>query len=93
LVPVLILVVVAVPSIRLLAQQYKPAPKGALTIKATGYQWYWGYTYPDNGGFEVISNILPNAEAIKRGESPQLAADNRMVVPVGEPIRLQTVGS
>lgn len=93
LLPVLVLVVIAVPSIRLLAHQYKPAPKNALTVKVTGYQWYWGYTYPDNGGFEVISNILPNAEAIKRGESPQLAADNRMVVPVGEPIRLQTVGS
>ena len=93
LVPVLILVVVAVPSIRLLAQQYKPAPKGALTVKVTGYQWYWGYTYPDNGGFEVISNILPDAEALKRGEQPQLAADARMVVPVGEDIRLQTTGS
>ncbi|WP_147158746.1 cytochrome c oxidase subunit II [Novosphingobium sediminis] len=92
-VPVLILVFVAVPSIRLLAHQYAPAPKGALTVKATGYQWYWGYTYPDNGGFEVISNILPDAEAIKRGEQPQLAADNRMVVPAGEPIRLQTTGS
>ena len=92
-VPVLILVVVAVPSIRLLAHQYAPAPKGALTVKATGYQWYWGYTYPDNGGFEVISNILPDAEALKRGEPPQLAADNRMVVPAGEPIRLQTTGS
>jgi cytochrome c oxidase subunit 2 len=92
-VPVLILVVIAVPSIRLLAHQYAPAPKGALTVKATGYQWYWGYTYPDNGGFEVISNILPDAEAIKRGEQPQLAADNRMVVPAGEPIRLQTTGS
>jgi cytochrome c oxidase subunit 2 len=92
-VPVLILVVIAVPSIRLLAHQYAPAPKGALTVKATGYQWYWGYTYPDNGGFEVISNILPDAEALKRGEPPQLAADNRMVVPVGEPIRLQTTGS
>jgi len=92
-IPVLILVVIAVPSIRLLAHQYAPAPKGALTVKATGYQWYWGYTYPDNGGFEVISNILPEAEAIKRGEQPQLAADNRMVVPVGEPIRLQTTGS
>jgi cytochrome c oxidase subunit 2 len=92
-VPVLILVVVAVPSIRLLAHQYAPAPKGALTVKATGYQWYWGYTYPDNGGFEVISNILPDAEAIKRGEQPQLAVDNRMVVPAGEPIRLQTTGS
>ena len=92
-VPVLILVVVAVPSIRLLAHQYAPAPKGALTVKATGYKWYWGYTYPDNGGFEVISNILPDAEALKRGEPPQLAADNRMVVPAGEPIRLQTTGS
>lgn len=91
--PVLILVVIAVPSIRLLAHQYEPAPKGALTVKATGYQWYWGYSYPDNGGFEVISNILPDAEALKRGEPPQLAADNRMVVPVGEPIRLQTTGS
>ncbi|MCW1382566.1 cytochrome c oxidase subunit II [Novosphingobium sp. KCTC 2891] len=93
LVPVLILVVIAVPSIRLLAQQYKPAPKGALTVKVTGYQWYWGYTYPDNGGFEVISNMLPDEEAIKRGEPPQLAADARMVVPVGEPIRLQTTGA
>ncbi len=92
-VPVLILVVLAVPSIRLLAHQYEPAPKGALTVKATGYQWYWGYSYPDNGGFEVISNILSDAEALKRGESPQLAADNRMVVPAGEPIRLQTTGS
>jgi cytochrome c oxidase subunit 2 len=92
-IPVLILVVIAVPSIKLLAHQYTPAPKGALTVKATGYQWYWGYTYPDNGGFEVISNILPDAEAIKNGESPQLAADKRMVVPVGEPIRLQTTGS
>jgi cytochrome c oxidase subunit II len=93
LVPVLILVVIAVPSIRLLAHQYEPAPKGALTVKVTGYQWYWGYTYPDNGGFEVISNMLPPAEAIKRGEPPQLAADNRMVVPAGVPIRLQTTGS
>jgi cytochrome c oxidase subunit II len=93
LIPVVILVVLAVPSIKLLAHQYKPAPKGALTVKATGYQWYWGYSYPDNGGFEVISNILPDADAIKNGEPPQLAADKRMVVPVGEPIRLQTTGS
>jgi cytochrome c oxidase subunit 2 len=92
-IPVLILVVIAVPSIKLLAHQYEPAPKGALTVKATGYQWYWGYSYPDNGGFEVISNILSDADALKNGEPPQLAADKRMVVPVGEPIRLQTTGS
>lgn len=93
LLPVLILVVIAVPSIRLLAAQYTPAPKNALTVKATGYQWYWGYTYPDNGGFEVISNMLPDEEALKRGEPPQLGADARMVVPYGEPIRMQTVGA
>ena len=93
LVPVLILVGIAIPSIDLLAKQYKPAPAKALTIKATGYQWYWGYTYPDNGGFEVISNMLAKPEADKRGEPHQLAADFRMVVPVGEPIRLQVVGA
>ncbi|MBC7491577.1 MAG: cytochrome c oxidase subunit II [Novosphingobium sp.] len=93
LLPVLILVFVAVPSIRLLAAQYKAPPKNALTIKATGYQWYWGYTYPDNGGFEVVSNMLTPEEALKRGEPRQLGADKRMVVPYGEPIRMQTTGS
>ena len=92
-VPVLILVVIAIPSITLLSRQYKSPPKDALTVKVTGYQWYWGYSYPDNGGFEVISHMLPDAEALKRGEPPQLAADNRMVVPVGVPIRLQTTGA
>jgi cytochrome c oxidase subunit 2 len=92
-VPVLILVAIAIPSMTLLARQYKSPPKDALTVKVTGYQWYWGYTYPDNGGFEVISHMLPDAEAIKRGEPPQLGADNRMVVPVGVPIRLQTTGA
>jgi cytochrome c oxidase subunit 2 len=92
-VPVLILVVIAVPSITLLAHQYQSPPKNALTVKVTGYQWYWGYTYPDNGGFEVISNMLPEEEALKRGEPSHLGADNRMVVPVGEPIRLQVTGA
>jgi cytochrome c oxidase subunit 2 len=92
-VPVLILVVIAVPSITLLAHQYQSPPNDALTVKVTGYQWYWGYTYPDNGGFEVISNMLPEEEALKRGEPSHLGADNRMVVPVGEPIRLQVTGA
>ena len=87
-IPVLILLVVAVPSISLLAKQFEPAPEGALTIKVTGYQWYWGYNYPDNGDFEVISNMLPEDEAKARGEPYQLAADNRMVIPVGKPVKL-----
>ncbi len=101
LVPVLILIGIAVPSIDLLAKQYKPAPKDALTIKITGNQWFWTYGYPDNGEFEVISNMLniPGQPTINNGvrevgskpwDGPShLEVDNRMVVPVGEPIRLQ----
>ncbi|WP_339692210.1 cytochrome c oxidase subunit II [uncultured Parasphingorhabdus sp.] len=87
-IPVLILVVIAVPSISLLAEQFEPAPEDALTVKVTGYQWYWGYSYPDNGDFEVISNMLSVEEAAARGEPHQLAADNRMVIPVGKPVKL-----
>jgi cytochrome c oxidase subunit 2 len=92
-IPVLILVAIAIPSITLLARQYDSPPEDALTIKATGYQWYWGYSYPDNGGFEVISNMLPEEEAHARGEPSHLAADNRMVVPVGETLRIQVTGA
>jgi len=93
IVPVIILVIIAVPSITLLARQYKTAPADAITIKATGYQWYWGYTYSDNGGFEVISNMLPPEEALTRGLPGHLAVDNRMVVPAGVPLRIQTIGA
>lgn len=91
-IPVLILVVIAVPSITLLSRQYKTAPEDAITIKTNGYQWYWGYEYVDNGGFEVVSNMLDESAALDAGEPHQLAVDNRMVVPVGVPIRIQTFG-
>ena len=92
-VPVLILVVIAIPSITLISRQYQGSPEDALTIKATGYQWYWGYTYPDNGGFEIISNMMDEEEARELGFPAQLEVDNRMVVPVGEPIRIQVFGA
>ena len=91
--PIIILLLVFVPSMKLLGKQYAAAPAKALTVKATGNQWFWSYTYPDNGGIEVISNMLPDEAAIKSGEPPQLAADFRMVVPAGEPIRLQTTAA
>ena len=84
-VPVLILVGIAIPSIGLLAKQYEVPGEDAITVKATGYQWYWGYNYPDNGDFEIISNMLDEEEAVARGEPAQLAVDNRLVVPVGRP--------
>lgn len=93
IVPVIILVVIAVPSITLLARQYETPPADAVTIKATGYQWYWGYTYPDHGEIEVVSNMMDEGEAVKRGEPGQLAVDNRMVVPAGVPLRIQTTAT
>ena len=87
LVPVLILLVIAVPSIRLVAAQYAQ-PKADLTIKAIGNQWYWTYQYPDNGDFELVSNMLPDAEAKKRGEPRMLAVDERVVVPVNSVVKM-----
>ena len=87
LVPVLILVAIAVPSIKLLANQYSP-PKADLTVKVIGNQWYWTYQYPDNGDFEIVSNGLSDADAKARGEPRQLAVDERMVVPVNATVKL-----
>lgn len=92
-VPVIILVIIAVPSITLLARQYENPPEDAITIKATGYQWYWTYTYPDHGEIELISNMLSDADAIANGEPAKLAVDNRMVVPAGVPLRIQTTAA
>jgi cytochrome c oxidase subunit 2 len=92
LVPVLILVAIAVPSIRLLAHQYNP-PKADITVKATGNQWYWTYTYPDHGGFEIVSNGLSAEDAKKRGEPRLLAVDERMVVPQGATVKVIVTAS
>jgi cytochrome c oxidase subunit II len=93
LVPVLILIGIAVPSIDLLARQYAPPPADAVTVKVTGYQWYWGYEYPDHGLAEYTSRMLTRDQAEANGEPFQLAVDNRMVVPVGETVKLIVTGS
>ncbi len=93
LLPVLILIGIAIPSIDLLAKQLKPAPKDALTVKVTGYQWYWGYEYPDNEIGEYVSNMLPADKAKANGEPALLAVDNRLVLPVGVPIKLIITGA
>ena len=87
LLPVLILVAIAVPSIKLLANQYSP-PNADLTVKVTGNQWYWTYSYPDNGDFEIVSNALSDKDADANGEPRQLAVDERMVVPQGATVKL-----
>jgi cytochrome c oxidase subunit 2 len=95
LLPVLILVVIAVPSIQLIAKQYAP-PKADLTVKVIGNQWYWTYQYPDNGDFEIVSNMLKEANEVQPGQRARtdadgprlLAVDERMVVPAGAVVKL-----
>ncbi len=92
LIPALILVIIAVPSFRLLANQYNP-PKADLTIKVTGYQWYWGYEYPDHGGISFDAVMLNRADAEARGAPYQLETDNRVVVPAGKTVKLLITGA
>lgn len=85
-VPVLILVAIAIPSFRLLFKQLD-IPKAEVTVKATGKQWYWTYSYPDNGPFEFDSLLV-------RDKEPRLlGVDNEMVVPVNKVVRVITTGA
>ena len=90
--PVLILAAIAVPSFRLLANQYDP-PKAGLTIKATGHQWYWEYNYPDYGDFSFDAIMKSDKEAKATGTPRLLDTDNRVVVPVGVTVKVLTTGA
>jgi len=85
-VPVLILLIIAVPSFRLLYAQYE-FPKADVTIKATGHQWYWSYEYPDQGGFSFESFMLQKDEVTDSREY-LLAVDNEVVVPVNKVVHV-----
>ena len=91
LIPIVILMVIAVPSFKLLFLQLN-VPATDLTVKATGKQWYWSYSYPDNGQFEFDSLMLKEGER-KEGQPRLLAVDNEMVVPVNKTVRVITTGS
>ena len=90
--PVLILMVIAVFSFKLL-YAYHDMPKPDLTVKAVGYQWYWGYSYPDQKIDEITSTKMEEAEAKAKGVPYRLAANNPMVVPVGKVVRVLVTGA
>jgi cytochrome c oxidase subunit 2 len=87
LLPILILVVIAFWSIDLLNKQYAQ-PKADLTVKVIGHQWYWSYQYPDNGNFEVVSNILSDDKDKATGQPRLLGVDEKLVVPVNKVIKV-----
>ncbi len=92
LVPVLILVFISIFSFRLLFN-YNDMPKPYMTIKATGYQWYWGYEYPDQKIPEFVSNILPEDKAKAKGVPYKLAATEPLVVPVNQVVEVLVTGA
>jgi cytochrome c oxidase subunit 2 len=91
IVPIIILLIIAVPSFKLLFFQLN-IPAADLTVKATGKQWYWSYSYPDNGPFEFDSLMLRESDR-KEGQPRLLAVDNEMVVPVNKTVRVLTTGA
>jgi cytochrome c oxidase subunit 2 len=90
IVPVIILAAIAVPSFRLLFVQLE-VPKPDLTVKVTGKQWFWSYSYPDSK-FEFDS-LMVQEKDLKPGQLRLLAVDNEMVVPVNKVVHVLVTGA
>jgi cytochrome c oxidase subunit 2 len=89
IVPVLILVIIAIPSFRILFRQFD-FPKADVVVKATGKQWYWTYEYPDS---KVSFDSYPIEDKdLKPGQLRNLSVDNEMVVPVNKVVQVLTTG-
>jgi cytochrome c oxidase subunit 2 len=91
LAPVLILVVIAIPSFRLIYFEDR-TPNADMTVKVVGHQWYWEYQYPDAGELKFDSYVVQDAE-LKPGQLRNLEVDNQLVVPAGKNIRVLTTSA
>lgn len=91
IVPVLILVVMAIPSFRLIYFEDR-THNADMTIKVTGHQWYWEYTYPDQQNLDFSSYIVPD-DQLKPGQHRLLDVDNQLVLPAGKNIRILTTSA
>ena len=90
-VPIFILLFIGVPSFKLLFLELDTPPVD-VTVKATGKQWFWSYSYPDNGKFEFDS-LMVQEKDLKPDQPRLLAVNNEMVVPVNKVVRVQVIGS
>ncbi|MEQ1867247.1 MAG: cytochrome c oxidase subunit II [Micropepsaceae bacterium] len=90
-VPIIILVVIAIPSFKLLYFGDRVA-KADMTIKVTGHQWYWSYEYPDQDNIQFDSYMVQDSD-LKPGQPRLLETDNRLVVPVDTNVRVLIAGT
>lgn len=87
-IPVVILIVIAVPSFKLLYYTDRTS-EPEMTLKVTGYQWYWGYEYPDHGGINFLSYMIPSSEIDPaKGEKRLLSTDAKIMLPVDTNIQI-----
>ena len=92
LIPVAILVVIAIPSFRLLYFE-ADIPKPDVTFKAIGKQWFWTYEFPKDGDFQFDSYMLSDAAAKTAGEPRLLGVDHPIYVPVNKVVEVDTTGA
>ena len=85
LIPCLILIVMAVPSFKILYKQ-DTIPKADVTVKAVGYQWYWGYEYPDEN--IIFESYMIKEDELKENQPRLLTVDNEVVVPVNKVVKV-----
>ena len=97
--PVIILLFISIPSFQLLTSQFSPPTAPVFTVKATGYQWYWGYEYQTEDAVSMESRLMADADREGAGKGdlavyPRLlTVDNELVVPINETVRLITTGN
>ena len=85
LIPCLILIVMAVPSFKILYKQ-DTIPKADVTVKAVGYQWYWGYEYPDEN--IIFDSYMVETKDLKENQPRLLTVDHEVVVPVNKVVKV-----
>jgi cytochrome c oxidase subunit 2 len=90
-VPILVLVAIAIPSFRLLYYENRTRDP-QLTLKVTAHQWYWEYEYPDQGGLDINSRMIP-LDQLKPGQLRLLSVDHPLVLPVDKNIRILETSS
>ena len=91
LLPVLILVAMVIPSFRLIYFEDR-TQDADMTLKVTGHQWYWEFTYPDQGNFSFNSNMIKD-EDLQPGQPRRLTVDNDLVLPAGKNVRILTTSA
>lgn len=89
-IPIIILVIIAVPSFRIL-RNIEKIPEAEMTIKIVGYQWYWHYIYPDHNNIEFDSYMITD-ENLKPGQKRLLDVDNRLLIPENTTVRFLVTG-